>query len=230
MKIISKYKDFYDYLSGIYGEDPLIILDRREGRVVKEHMSAEKIILYIGGYKIEGYNPKPNSTHYNNGKIYWGDELKAIDEYNSLEESYWRARTKYRVDPTRKYYHSKHSVDWDLRANDLIRDDATFINLNKCGSDCIFRHKLMPDNNHVNDKANCPIIYKSTTTIEIKYPNLSELNLNTALKPDDVYHLIYEWLSNKKTETENHPENINDIQKLENKGFDRKFSFRPNMK
>ena len=30
MKIISKYKDYYDYLSGIYGEDPLKILDRRE--------------------------------------------------------------------------------------------------------------------------------------------------------------------------------------------------------
>ena len=30
MKIISKYKDYYDYLSGIYGEDPLKVLDRRE--------------------------------------------------------------------------------------------------------------------------------------------------------------------------------------------------------
>jgi len=33
MKIISKYKDYYDYLQGIYGIDNKIILDRREGEV-----------------------------------------------------------------------------------------------------------------------------------------------------------------------------------------------------
>lgn len=31
MKIISKYKDYYDYLQGIYGIDDKVILDRREG-------------------------------------------------------------------------------------------------------------------------------------------------------------------------------------------------------
>lgn len=230
MKILSKYKEYYDYLSGIYGEDPLIILDRREGRVVKEHMASEKITLYIGGYKIEGYNPKPESKHYNGGKIYWGDELKAIDDYESLEETYWRARTKHRTDPLRKYYHNKHSVDWDLRSSDLTRDDVTFIDLNKNGSDCLFRHKLMPDSKHINDKADCPIIYKSTAIVEIKYPSLTELNLNTAIKPDDLYRMIYEWLSNKRTMAENHVDNLNDIQKLQNKGFDKKTSFRPNIK
>lgn len=31
MKIISKYKDYYDYLAGVYGVDDLLILDRRSG-------------------------------------------------------------------------------------------------------------------------------------------------------------------------------------------------------
>lgn len=37
MKIISKYPDYYDYLSKLYGEEPNIVLDRREGVVLKEH-------------------------------------------------------------------------------------------------------------------------------------------------------------------------------------------------
>ncbi|UOP05387.1 hypothetical protein [Conchiformibius kuhniae] len=31
MKIISKYKDFYDYLVGMYGQDPVLVYDRRDG-------------------------------------------------------------------------------------------------------------------------------------------------------------------------------------------------------
>jgi len=29
MKILGKYKDYYDYLQGIYDVDPLLVLDRR---------------------------------------------------------------------------------------------------------------------------------------------------------------------------------------------------------
>ena len=38
MKIISKYKDYYDYLTGIYGVDDKIVLDRRgwEGKKVSD--------------------------------------------------------------------------------------------------------------------------------------------------------------------------------------------------
>ena len=31
MKIISKFKDYYDFLQGIYGVDPLLVLDRTKG-------------------------------------------------------------------------------------------------------------------------------------------------------------------------------------------------------
>jgi hypothetical protein len=47
MKILSKYKDYYDYLTGIYGEDPLIILDRR---------SYKKIDLEYKGWKHRLFN------------------------------------------------------------------------------------------------------------------------------------------------------------------------------
>ena len=50
MKIISKYKDVYDYLTGIYGEDPLLILDRREfdiNRISASQFYNTKIQLFI---------------------------------------------------------------------------------------------------------------------------------------------------------------------------------------
>ena len=34
MKIISKYKDYYDYLQGIYGIDNKVVLDRTKGKVI----------------------------------------------------------------------------------------------------------------------------------------------------------------------------------------------------
>ena len=81
MKIISKFKDYYDYLVGIYGEDPLIILDRRECMNTKQCVSYhsrenKKITLFVGGNKIEGIVFGTNSKHYNNSRVYYGEELK----------------------------------------------------------------------------------------------------------------------------------------------------------
>lgn len=72
MKILSKYKDYYDYLSGIYGEDPKIVLDRRQF-TKKEFSRPEKITLYICGWIYEGYFYKD--------KFYWGDNLKLLGKY-----------------------------------------------------------------------------------------------------------------------------------------------------
>jgi hypothetical protein len=56
MKIISSYKEYYDYLKGIYGEDPLLVLDRRITPVVKlQDISDGFIILTIGDYDFYGY-------------------------------------------------------------------------------------------------------------------------------------------------------------------------------
>ena len=42
--------------------------------------------------------------------------------------------------------------------------------------------------------------------------------------------MLSSWLSQKITEAENIVDNRDDIQKLESKGFNKKCSFRPNMK
>ena len=68
MHIISKYKDYYDYLTGIWGVDPKLILDRRKYVLPPyEPSNKSKITFYIAGKVIEGF--------YVDGKVYYGESL-----------------------------------------------------------------------------------------------------------------------------------------------------------
>jgi hypothetical protein len=60
MKIISKYKDYYDYLQGIYGVDNKVILDRTKGTVIEPNQLSpyterafRKTIIAICGRKFD---------------------------------------------------------------------------------------------------------------------------------------------------------------------------------
>ena len=60
MKIISKYKDYYDYLSGVWGEDPKLVLVRK-GEFVVQSTNPSGCDMYvltfiIGGIMIQIYN------------------------------------------------------------------------------------------------------------------------------------------------------------------------------
>lgn len=92
MKIISKWKDYYDYLSGIYGIDNLIVYDRRENIIKHEYdsTSASKIEFHICNRVYTVYEYK--------GKFYhlYEDILK-LDKVLKKEGSrtilgYWRGK------------------------------------------------------------------------------------------------------------------------------------------
>ena len=104
MKIISKYKDYYDYLQGIYGIDNKLILDRRDFDPIPKDRCNEKVQLIIGDKIVEGY-------HYNN-EYYFGQ--KRLDELNEITKSK-------KVD---KWYKEKGITHWilDVRLNCNIRD------------------------------------------------------------------------------------------------------------
>ena len=76
MKIISKYKDYYDYLVGIYGEDPKLVLDRRDNDFFT--YKKNKIQLFIAGNIIDGY--------CDGDKIYYGEDL---EQFKS-DYRYWK--------------------------------------------------------------------------------------------------------------------------------------------
>ena len=68
MNIISKYKDYYDYLAHIYGIDNKIVLDRR---VCDGEQTGTGIVnLHICDYTIHGY--------VKDDVIYWLDQIESI--------------------------------------------------------------------------------------------------------------------------------------------------------
>ena len=207
MKILSKYKDYYDYLSGVWGEDPKLILDRREFDTIS---LVENTVyhIYIGNFKIEAF--------CKDGVLHYGDKLKEFEK----EEPY----SKYYTKPISYKTHVRILVrDWtDNRGR--VRYDTKWVNT-----------VVVEGTGKVTVKENCPIIVKqesangSSIVHSFKYAKLEDLGLAKFVDATDTYRMISEWLANRVDEMEL-TTSMTDAQKIENKGFDKKTSFRPNMK
>lgn len=75
MRIISKFKDYYDYLQGIYGVDEKLILDRTDFQHLSYTPSNNQIsTFYIGEYKVQGV--------WINGKIHYGSDVEQFANQN----------------------------------------------------------------------------------------------------------------------------------------------------
>jgi hypothetical protein len=109
MKIISKYKDYYDYLQGIYGVDEKLVLDRTKGTPGKFQLSSGFYQLVICGRVIEFVSK--------NGKTYSGEQLEEISEKDFEWGSYLGPRPIYKIQHTwgiidyYKVYYPKLSYD-----------------------------------------------------------------------------------------------------------------------
>lgn len=210
MKILSKYKDYYDYLTGVWGEDPKLTLDRREFHTV-ELVENTVYFIFIGNYKIEGF--------CRNGAIHFGEKLKefeTVDEYYSKRKEY---QNKVRIDTPREYSRSYRGGRYRG-----TRYDTKWVNT-----------LIVEGTGKVTITENCPILVlqESPTSSSIvntyKYPKLEDIGLAKFVDATDAYRMIAEWLANRVDETELTTSTTNE-QKIENKGFDAKTSFRPNMK
>lgn len=201
MKIISKYKDYYDYLTGIYGIDEKLILDRREKEAYLLP-SIGKITLYIAGYIIEGLIKE-------NGQFVYGQYLKKyiVDKYKTrCWQKKWRWLSTHMERNYDKSYHVKYKNDEDWYYLEPLKD--------------------LENTNKIH---NCPILLKINNKF-YKYPKLDKLNLSKFILAKNIYQWLSEWLSNQITEKEKEIKELPDSFKIENKGFDKKKSFRPKMK
>ena len=92
MKIISKYKDYYDYLVGIYGEDPLAVFDRRYDVIQKPSIFSDEYVPYeiaIAGkiFKIYQYRDK---FYYTPEELFKLNTLLLEDNKRPLIANYHR--------------------------------------------------------------------------------------------------------------------------------------------
>ncbi len=196
MKILSKYKDFYDYLTKTYGEDPKVILDRRKfGKPL--FVSAQMVELFICGRIYQGW--------FENDKFYWGDRLNIIAD-EKPKRGWWNK--------------DKHdSPDYIYKGyGDFTQDIRGRLHLSNSG---YISTKPLIDNNEINRHENCPIIIKCMGKL-LKYPKLSDLDIASAIPAQEIYLTLCEWLSPK----DNIENNQTDKEKILSNGFDAKTSFR----
>lgn len=229
MKILSKYKDYYDYLQGVWGSDPKLVLDRRTEELHRKEdlyssprpFSSER----KGKYVAIGINDKVYTGVYifSEDKFYYGEELNELAEstgYNSWHDKKWML--KWRSD---NYQVDENYVEVVLGKDRFGRLESYDLNtqpITKIG---------------LNTRFNCPIvIYNSQDDFDrlknpYKFPILKELEFARVLPPEEVFREISDWLSKRITQKEIQREGIlTNKEKIEAKGFDAKRSFRPNMK
>lgn len=200
MKIISKYKDYYDYLTGIYGVDEKVVLDRTSFRMADFWSSPKIVTFYIAGNRIDGY--------WDSNRFYFGEELRMLCEDQEKD--------------------TKNYPRWRLRWVNFGKDPnaVTIYNNSWLKTYQIAYPDLRVDEDKTNENHNCAIMCNANINGDFfKYPKLEDLGIITVLPPHEIYLMLSVWLAPK--DKENAP--MSNEEKIIAAGFDKKTSFR-NMK
>lgn len=207
MLIISKEKDYYDYLSGVYGVEPNLVYDRR---TPDSYSLAYGDALIVCGKVYELYTYE--------GITYHGEELETIKLVSNSRDYYGysnigeiRKKSNLVKVPGERF---NRYNDWNWVTKDSY-DDPFNLNV-ELDSPII----ILPLNKYTNRNFNnCSL-----------NPNLSKLNLASIIPPEEIYISISTWLGIRIERFKESSIPTTDSQKIVNKGFDLKSSFRPNIK
>lgn len=209
MKIISKYKDYYDYLQGIYGVDEKLVLDRREFCTTLSFSEGPAIkTFYIGEWMVQGL--------IIGRQIYFGDDIKQFTVKKEPQPSKWY----------RRYFSGNKTEDenWAIPSN-YYRTNLR----------CLKKPKFLGDNSPT-WKLDCPILLsvglweganlKLDDSDFCSFPILTDYSIQKVFTPKEIWLLLSEWLSKRVTKNEPDVPIGDDMTRLKNAGFDTKTSFR----
>ena len=225
MKIISKFKDYYDYKVAEYGIDENLIYDRRLPMGVNIAIPQREWLTLDNAADDEALH----------SVLYVGNELVHLFATRSKIYTHWDLTDL--MDLHYRIYDLWHG-DLSVLMNDgkKIRlvsylsssRDTLIKQLEASRGDNVFNLKDNPP--FLDLKQPLLLIFNRDYRSENRathYLNLQELGVY--LDPDFVWQNIAQYLSYLKTQAEQSPELPNDL-KIESKGFDKKHSFRPKMK
>jgi hypothetical protein len=216
MKIISKFKDYYDFLQGVWGIDELRVLDRTDFTALMMFPErGVKIKIYVGNFYVEGLST---------GKeILYGDQLLP---FSKTEEEFRKEKRKW----------SRWRSWWDREK----LPDELYNRVYLDGFDKGYTAQILKEPLELKDpvtrKINCPILIEpngvtpllSGAKVEYrgmtlyKNPILKEFNFGSAMYPEKIWLLLSDWLG-YQPEIQN---NQTDKEKIISAGFDTKTSFR----
>lgn len=206
MKIISKHKDYYDYLAGIYGIDPLKVYDRRTEHLVKPEtnsLSLETYDIAICGmiYRIYQYGKRFYHTE---------DELFKLMQHSSYESLVAKPITNIR------YYKEKDRIKEmkkEIREQWFKHNRSTEIN-NIMRKPVLVHAGIGPMNDDYQDGDH-----------SWEVPSLKHFRFARYMTPEIIYQKIEQflgWLNDNPPA----PDNQTNKGKIVSHGFDTKISFR----
>ena len=244
MKIISKFKDFYDYKVAKYGVDEKLVYVRKT--------YCEYFQVLIGNISNINIDYRISEDDFNKNLK---DDINPIDEKNihkilfigeKLIHLFFTENGVYTHFDAKKLDVSKGTYQSYCSKEITFNDGRNFEITTDFGWHKLFsydRKKLFPSMRI--DKSdiifNEPMIlieyFGKSYNKNLKYhrplykftynPNLSQMGVY--IDADFVWQSLVEFLSNKRSEKEISPE-VSNENKILSKGFDLKTSFRPNIK
>ena len=241
MKIISKFKDFYDYKVAKYGVDEKLVYTR----VTKNFRNSPRL-----------FSINKTQPDYNNKILFVGDKIvlifkteeKLYTQFDLEDIELLKAKNSNVRVKNFSYYMKDSEITFldgnTIFVNSFINTDLydllkmnrkTFYNF------FIKNKKDFFDIDEENNFFNEPIVLieflenvtdhdnRRSTSVYKKTYNLNLSQMGIYIDEDFVWQSLVEFLSNKRSEKEISPE-VSNENKILSKGFDLKTSFRPNMK
>lgn len=196
MKIISKHKDYYDYLQGIYGVDEKLILNRTKDFSKNLSTYEGYNMLVICGQILEFVQI--------DGKYYFNEDIKQFDKYYSSPR-WWKKNPKpvYAIEDGKKGY---EYIYYTILSKDI--------------------HNIYPDLVEISKKCPYFLYNKYNGKVLQKLPSLQALGINKQVPAKDIWLLLSDWLGQRITEKEPIVPVGDDKTRIISAGFDLKTSFR----
>ena len=240
MKIISKFKDFYDYKVAKYGMDEKLVYTRKtyceyferfvidvytasDDRISEENFNKnlKENFEYFKGinfHKILILGEKLIHLFFTENGVYTHFDAKKLDVSKGTYQSYYSKEITF--NDGRNF-----EITTDFGWNKLFSYDRKkfFSSMRIDKSDIILNEPMLLIE-LIGTSKSSRYLYNYKFTYN---PNLSKIGVY--IDEDFIWQSLVEFLSNKRSEKEISPE-VSNENKILSKGFDLKTSFRPNMK
>ena len=242
MKIISKFKDFYDYKVAKYGVDEKLVYTRKtyceyfesfvidvytasDDRISEENFNKnlKENFEYFKGinfHKILILGEKLIHLFFTENGVYTHFDAKNLDVSKGKYQSYYSKEITFNDERNFEIY-TDFGYAWDKLFSYDRKKLFSHMNIDK--DDVILNEPMLLIELIGKSKSS-----KYLYTYKFTYnPYLSKLGVY--IDEDFIWQSLVEFLSNKRSEKEITPE-VSNENKIQSKGFDLKTSFRPNMK
>ena len=245
MKIISKFKDFYDYKVVKYGVDEKLVYTRKtyceyykkfvidvytgsDNRISEENFNKnlKENFEYFKGinfHKILVLGEKLVHLFFTENGVYTHFDAKKLEVSKGIYQYYYSKEITFNDGRNFEIY-TDFGYAWDKLFSYDRKKFFSSMKIDK--SDIIFNEPMLLIE-YFGESYGKNLKYHSSVYKFTYNPNLSQIGVY--IDEDFIWQSLVEFLSNKRSEKEISPE-VSNENKILSKGFDLKTSFRPNMK